>query len=227
MGLGAPTGTAPAAQGVTDTDQPDDQSQDQGQQAGDGAAAPAQQSQSERFFQGAFTQKNQIVTALAKELGLPKDASQADFIEALATRSTPPMGEDEEETPEQARRRRDLDERSWGIAAREHGDALTARARELYDALRRRRDPGDFVSTFASAVAEMVDSLQASANPPAGQAPQAPASTGQGGDEFPALGELPSSGRPTGQKPNPADYKGDIERFAIDHAAWMRDQRRR
>lgn len=217
---------------MTDTDPAEGQSTQQGDQGArppDGAAAPAAQTQSERFFQGAFTQKNQIVTALAKELGLPKDASQADFIEALASRTTPAMGEaDDEETPEQARRRRDLDERSWGIAAKEHGEPLTARARELYDSLRRRRDPGDFVSTFAAAVAEMVDSMAPGANPPAGQPQQGQASQGdQGGDEFPELGDLPSGGKPTGQKPNPADYKGEPERYAVAHAQWMRDQRRR
>lgn len=192
---------------MTDTDQAADQSQDQGNRGQTGAAAPAPEDRSTAFFQGAYTRAHGINVAIAKELGLPKDASQEEYLEALAARAATPV-EPEDETPAEAKRRRDLDERSWRLAEQQHGEGFTQRARELYTSLARRKDPGDFVDILATALAEIAATSQAQgANPGQGQAQ--PAATSTGGEGFPDLGQ--PTGRPGAATtpPNPADYKGN------------------
>lgn len=222
MGLGAPAGTAPAAPSVTDTDPNADQSQDQGQQPGTGAAAPAGKVLVDANFERAFTQKSQTIAALAKELGISRDASIEDFRQAIEARTAAPAAVDEDETPEVAKRRRELDQRAWDLAEERYGSEMTSRAKEFFEGQRNRRDPFQSVAAFNAAVMEAAQQLAQGANPGQGQAQ--PAGQQQGGEGFPELGETRQGSTPQ-TRPNPADYKGDPEGFASALGSFLRRSR--
>lgn len=215
MGLGAPAGTEPAAPSATDTNPAADQSQDQGQPPASGAAAPAGQSAAERNLQAAFTQRSQHTAALARFLDIPRDASAEEFIAAIESRTAAPAADDEHETPEMARRRRELDQHAWEIAEERYGPEMAQRTKEFLNA-KANRDPIRAVASFNAAVLEMAQALNAQgANSPAGE--QAPPGgqqqRGQGGD-FPELGQPQGGSPPSNTMPNPDDFKGNPDGFA-------------
>jgi hypothetical protein len=159
-----------------------------------------------------FTQTAQRSAAVAKRLGINKDASPDEYLGAiddLLSRAAP--SDDGEVDPAAVARTRALDEREWNVARREYGDPIVDAAQAFSDAQRTNRSPLAQAAAFAAAVYEVAATLNgASPAPAGGTQPQAPAK-GQP-VETPDLGDLPQGGVPSGDL-DPRDYQGNTQGY--------------
>lgn len=203
---GQPSG----APDVTDPTATSGQSTDQGAQQQAGTPAPSDGGTVRTVPLATYTQASQRSAAIAKELGISKDASPAEFVAALSalrtTRQVPDDDDDEGLTdPRLLERMRQQDEREWQGARRDFGDPVVDAAQAFMDTLKTTRSPYEMAAALSTA---LTDLLAAGANPaPAG----GDAAEGDQVPEVPDLGTLPRGG--SSGEIDPRDHRGDPAGF--------------
>lgn len=162
-----------------------------------------------------YTQVSQRSAAVAKRLGISKDASPDEFVAALddlIARSSAAANDDDEPDPAIVARMRALDEREWAVARREFGDVVADAAQEFVDAIRTKGSPYAIAQAFSTAVMDAAAQMAGGDAPPtAGDARQ----TAAAGSEVPDLGTLPRGGGASGEI-DPSAHRGDTAGFLRD-----------
>lgn len=204
---GQPSG----AQDATDPTAASGQSTDQGAQQQAVTPATSDGGTVRTVPLATYTQASQRSAAIARELGISKDASPAEFVAALSalrtTRQVPDDDDDEGLTdPRLLERMRQQDEREWQGARRDFGDPVVDAAQAFADTLKTTRSPYEMAAALATA---LTDLMAAGANP----APEAggDAAEGEAVPEVPDLGTLPRGG--SSGEIDPREHRGDTVGF--------------